>query len=398
MKSKHLLFSTTSALLVGLMPIAAHAAEGIYLELGGGAVSLMDSDISGSGIDTDADFDAGYGVRAALGHAYGGGWRAEVELGYRANEVDTVDSSSGSGDANALSGMINGYKDFDLGNGWMPYIGLGAGVVRVEADGYSPVSTSSIDDEDTVFGYQGIAGVAWSLSDSLALTADYRYLATDDLALTTAGGSNVDAEYRSHSVMVGLRFSFGANMADASAMAIEQPTQAMVTENGQGSGDGVIDVAEEATDEEALSTEAAAEAASEPASMAEDANETETTEVAAADPLPDFARAYRVLFALDSAVLSGAAQGALREITGHVLRGEIISIEATGHADASGTASHNMTLSKHRAEAVRDTLIDMGVDGDMIAITWRGEEELLVQTADGVTEQRNRRVEIVIPE
>lgn len=391
MNIKSVLISATSVVLAGGMPLAAQAGSGTYLEFGGGAVELMDSDISGSGIDTEAEFDTGYALRAAVGHAYDNGWRAEVEIGYRANEIEDIGSVNGSGDAKALSGMINGYKDFDLGNGWEPYLGLGVGAVRVEADGYSPVSTSSIDDRDTAFGYQGIAGIAWSVSDNVALTADYRYLATDDLSLRTAGGSSVDAEYRSHTVMLGLRFSFGGGASDASAMAIDEPATAMEISDGQGSGDGAMEAKDEASAEAQTTEQAASEAAD-----AVFSKETESeTEMAADTPL---ARAYQVLFALDSAALSDSAQNALQEITDHVLSGDVVRIEATGHADASGFRDYNMALSQKRAEAVRDSLIGMGVDAEVIAIYWKGEEELLIATEDGVPEPRNRRVEIVIPE
>lgn len=386
MTFKNVLFSTTSALAIGFLPIAASADSGTYLEIGGGAVELMDSDISGSGIDTEAEFDTGYAVRTAIGHAYDNGWRAEVEIGYRKNDVESVGSSAGSGEAKALSSMVNGYRDFDLGNGWMPYVGLGIGAVRVDADGYSPVSNSTINDDDTAFGYQGIVGVAWSVSDSVDLTADYRYLASDDLSLTTASGFSVDAEYRSHSVMFGLRFNFGSDAGDASAMAVEQP-DTMKMSDGQGSGDGVMEADDDMDADEQTTAEAAEE-------MFAPDDESDT-EMAAASAL---ARAYQILFALDSASLSGSAEDVLREITDHVLAGEVVRIEATGHADASGFRAYNMELSKTRAEAVRNSLIEMGVDPEMISIFWKGEEELLVLTEDGVQEPRNRRVEIVIPE
>lgn len=387
-----LLFSIGFALTAGVGGARAdsHAiAPGLYVELGAGAVELMDSDIEGGSIDTEADFGIGWGARAALGHGYDSGWRAEVEIGYRRNDVDSIGSSSGAGEATALSGMVNGYYDFDTGGALTPYVGLGAGVARIEADGYSPVSGSSIDDDDVVFAYQGIAGVAWSLSPSLALTADYRYFATDDPSLTTAGGTGVDAEYRSHSVFLGLRLAFGGGTGDASAMAAGG--QAM----GQGSGDGMESGTSSAAAEIATQSETAMTSEPETAIVAETVAEPE---MAAADPLPDYARAYRVLFGLDSYALSGAAQATLREIVGHVLEGDIVRIEATGHADTSGTAAHNMTLSRNRAEAVMATLVDMGVPRDLIVVYWKGETDLLVETPDGTPEAQNRRVEIVFPE
>jgi OmpA family len=73
-------------------------------------------------------------------------------------------------------------------------------------------------------------------------------------------------------------------------------------------------------------------------------------------------------------------------------------ITVTGHTDTVGSAAYNLTLSQHRAEAVADELIRRGVPATDIVTVGRGEEDLLVPTADGVNEPRNRRVEIVVPQ
>ena len=67
-----------------------------------------------------------------------------------------------------------------------------------------------------------------------------------------------------------------------------------------------------------------------------------------------------------------------------------------GHTDAVGTAQHNDKLSLQRAERVRDELIRLGMPEDSIAVEGRGKREPLVNTPDGVAEQRNRRVEIEV--
>jgi len=53
-------------------------------------------------------------------------------------------------------------------------------------------------------------------------------------------------------------------------------------------------------------------------------------------------------------------------------------------------------LSLRRANTVKDALVRNGVPATAIAVIGRGEQGLLVQTADGVREPQNRRVEIVI--
>jgi OOP family OmpA-OmpF porin len=71
-------------------------------------------------------------------------------------------------------------------------------------------------------------------------------------------------------------------------------------------------------------------------------------------------------------------------------------ITATGHTDTSGPEAYNMALSLRRANAVKDALVRNGVPAQAITVIGRGEQGLLVPTADGVREPQNRRVEIVI--
>jgi hypothetical protein len=71
-------------------------------------------------------------------------------------------------------------------------------------------------------------------------------------------------------------------------------------------------------------------------------------------------------------------------------------IVVTGHSDTTGSAADNLELSQRRAETVANELIRRYVPATEIATVGRGEEDLLVPTADGVSEPRNRRVEIVV--
>ncbi len=65
-----------------------------------------------------------------------------------------------------------------------------------------------------------------------------------------------------------------------------------------------------------------------------------------------------------------------------------------GHTDAVGNAQFNDQLSRQRAQRVRDDLIQRGIAMDPIEFAGRGKRELLVPTSEGVSEPKNRRVEI----
>jgi OOP family OmpA-OmpF porin len=72
------------------------------------------------------------------------------------------------------------------------------------------------------------------------------------------------------------------------------------------------------------------------------------------------------------------------------------SVSVTGHTDRAGTAEYNFAKSQRMADTVREYMITHGVSADAITTQWKGESENAVPTEDGVKEQANRRVEIII--
>ena len=71
-------------------------------------------------------------------------------------------------------------------------------------------------------------------------------------------------------------------------------------------------------------------------------------------------------------------------------------VDVYGHTDTTGPSDANQRLSEQRAQAVANYLISQGVASSRIRWMGFGETRLAVQTADGVNEPLNRRVEIKI--
>lgn len=65
-----------------------------------------------------------------------------------------------------------------------------------------------------------------------------------------------------------------------------------------------------------------------------------------------------------------------------------------GHADRSGSDQYNVGLSQRRADSVKAYLAGHGIPDGVITTQAFGESKPLVETADGVREPQNRRVEI----
>ena len=129
--------------------------------------------------------------------------RVEAELGYRKNDFDELKGvglgkADIDGDISSLSLMGNIYYDFSTEGGFYPVIGVGFGAAKIEAD-----LDDAGNEDDTVFAYQLILGGSFTSSVGLSIDLQYRYFATGDLYF-----DGLDAEYRTHNLMIGLRKSF----------------------------------------------------------------------------------------------------------------------------------------------------------------------------------------------
>ena len=122
--------------------------------------------------------------------------------------------------------------------------------------------------------------------------------------------------------------------------------------------------------------------------------ETEPFDVDPAEPMKVENAKYIVFFDFDESTLNAGANSILdaaaEEARGRSLR----SINLVGHTDTSGSRTYNQKLSMKRANAVREGLRQRGVDVNLMNVNFRGEDELMVDTADGVREPANRRTEI----
>jgi outer membrane protein OmpA-like peptidoglycan-associated protein len=72
------------------------------------------------------------------------------------------------------------------------------------------------------------------------------------------------------------------------------------------------------------------------------------------------------------------------------------SVRIEGHTDSAGDDATNLRLSERRAQAVRDALLERGIDAARITTIGYGEARPIASndTPDG--RQRNRRIEIVV--
>ncbi|MBF0561630.1 MAG: OmpA family protein, partial [Alphaproteobacteria bacterium] len=286
-----------------------------------------------------------------------------LEIGYRSNSVSklssTAGTASGAGNVNNLSFMINGLYDFPIASSFGLHVGVGVGGADLDFSKVGVTNSAAlINKTDTVFAYQGIAGVDYKLNKAFSLFTDYHYMGTQDAKVRDNNNNEDKIGYGSHSVLAGLRYAFNT------------PKPVPVAESEPPPPPPPPPV---------YRAPAPAPVASAPVSA----------------PVV-IARNYVVFFDFDKAVLTQGALGILSSAAANAGKVHVVSIEVTGHTDLSGTPKYNMDLSMKRALAVKAELMRLGLPESEINIQAKGKSEPLVPTADGAREPQNRRVEIVL--
>jgi opacity protein-like surface antigen len=213
---------TALAVLVAFTSVSAHADETRwpkwYAALHGSVPFVAEKEISyGGGSLRNMSYDSGWGAGGSLGYmpTFGGGngvaawdsFRVEFEFHHQENDIDSIQSIAGllQGNVSVDAYMGNIFYDMDMKNGFIPYIGAGAGSATIDFDS----TTLGIKGTDTVLAYQGLAGVYYE-PETMPLTrwgVGYRFL--DSVNPKFGQGANTtEINYQSHSVEVGAQFRF----------------------------------------------------------------------------------------------------------------------------------------------------------------------------------------------
>ncbi len=107
-------------------------------------------------------------------------------------------------------------------------------------------------------------------------------------------------------------------------------------------------------------------------------------------------RSFLIYFITGTDILTEQSRRQLPEILDSIKEYPAPEVSVIGHTDTVGSAARNARLARDRAEAIRDVLIDEGLDRKLIEVDSHGESNLLVQTPDDTDEPRNRRVEVTV--
>jgi len=214
-------------LLLGAGPAAAVAqAPEYYLRAGIGAGNAP----NGSAGATNVDFDLGRPI-GMLGFGLDtGAWRFELDGGYRTNDAEVVFYDDGRADVapnidsriTAISLGLNVIRDFELG-GLRPYLGIGVGGARIDYELTEYITERPLlDDRDSVFAYQWLAGFELPLTPRLDFTGEYRSWYAPDIDLTDIDGADFSTDHQVRSATVGVRYRFGDGAAPTAGAGPER--------------------------------------------------------------------------------------------------------------------------------------------------------------------------------
>jgi opacity protein-like surface antigen len=185
-------------------------SSGLYADMGIGLTILKDADLKDNRLGGQTGnllADTGLNLSGAVGYKFSQLVRAELEVNYRSNSLDTLSvggfglttGTKLDGTVRQLSTTANAYIDLPFGGKLIPYIGGGLGISSINYD----IATANIDEWDTVFALQAAAGVRYPIFEQAWIRAGYKIFAAADPKI---GGT--ESEYISHNFEIGYYYEF----------------------------------------------------------------------------------------------------------------------------------------------------------------------------------------------
>ena len=177
----------SAALFASSIASAATPVDGWYTGVFGGYSYLPNNiNITRHGVPrSDATYQSGYDAGGSIGFK-SNPMRYEGEITYldaKLNKfkLNHIQQTGVNGHSNAVLAMANIYYDFpNLLDTLQPFLGLGIGYswVNAKLDSTGPLRATQFSGSNTIFTYQGMAGLAYNFSENYALNIGYRYIST----------------------------------------------------------------------------------------------------------------------------------------------------------------------------------------------------------------------------
>lgn len=112
--------------------------------------------------------------------------------------------------------------------------------------------------------------------------------------------------------------------------------------------------------------------------------------------LPPKAVSLLFYFEPGTAEITQESKNQIEALIKTIAEREPASVDITGHSDRAGDADKNYELALDRAKSVEKFLLERNVILERSSTTSHGENDPIVPTEDGVSEPKNRRVEVIV--
>jgi len=286
-----------------------------------------------------ARFNGGFNSGVRGGYEWGS-LRFEEEYSYRQNEArDLVGSNftiaAVGGDRHTNSIMTNVLYDFTPGYPITPHVGFGVGAADVFDGLKLPGIGQFFNNSSWQFGYQGIAGVRYNLSEVFTLDLDYRYFATIQSTFTIPKTNfHYYAYYKTNNFVASLIYRFAP--PPSTRVPVSQPVT-----------------------------------------------------------LPRVPQIFLVLFDRDRTNMTPAGLESVKQAANAYKAGDSVRLQVTGYSDPFGSPGYNQRLSQQCASNIANALAKLGVARSDISVNGHGENHPGAPAAASVREPQNSRVEIV---
>jgi len=104
---------------------------------------------------------------------------------------------------------------------------------------------------------------------------------------------------------------------------------------------------------------------------------------------------FEVHFDFNKAIIKPEYEKVIKKLAATTQENRNVKISVVGHTDTTGSQNYNFALGGRRARAVRNMLVKYGIPSDQIVMVSSGENDLKVQTKDGVSNKENRRARVI---
>ncbi len=225
LKIEYLLNQTTQ----GTKNLPANMIHGLYMA-GEGGLSIRDSEPFG-GPGEEKIFRNGPFMGLAIGQVFNQYFKGEVEVSLRQNEVKEIiftpmSGEAAAGDEETFAAMLNVYLTPFSILSFSPYIGGGFGYAYTTYPLHINLSPNAIPlpptfptfshsdrPHDSNYGYQGMVGVNYPLSNHAFLGLEYRYFRLESITYNesdvTLTRVKINSGFTAHTVLARFTYIFG---------------------------------------------------------------------------------------------------------------------------------------------------------------------------------------------